>query len=183
VFKNFFINGGMNFGLKAGNHVDVMRRLPVHDPIKNASIGDLRVKVGTLEIIHSEDRLSVAKLVTYDSMEKRPLLDYEAVMVGDRLDLSSIRAAPTPQIDAQIAIPLESEKVALLKAKTRAEKLIQEGERSLTTLELKTKSQAAAARSNTSKVARAPASVGTKTSPKVTGQNSKKVGKTPLKKK
>ena len=183
VFKNFFINGGMNLGLKAGSHVDVMRRLPVHDPIKNASIGDLRVKVGTLEIIHSEDKLSVAKLVTYESMEKRPLLDYEAVMVGDRLDLGSMRAAPAPQIDAQIAIPLESEKVALLKGKTRAEKLIQEGERSLATLELKTKSQAATARRNNRKVARAPASVGTKTSPKGTVQNSKKVGKTPLKKK
>lgn len=183
VFKNFFINGGMNFGLQAGMHVDVMRRLPVHDPIKNASVGDLRVKVGTLEIIHSEDKLSVARLVGYDSMEKRPLLDYEAVMVGDRLDLASLRAASAPQTENTAANTLEAKKVALLGGKTRAQKLIQEGERSLATLELKTKAQAAAAPAQNKAVARAPASVAAPA--KVVAKNSKakQAGKTPLKKK
>lgn len=188
IYKNFFINGGENFGLKPGLHVDVMRRLPVHDPLKNASIGDFRVKVGTVEIIHSEDKISVARLVSYDSMEKRPLLDYEAIMVGDRLDLASLRMAPPPEATNASAITLEGEKVALLKAQSKAEKLIQEGERSLATLEMRTKAQAASARAaaNSKRVARAPASVGAKAAAKPaskTGVKSKRSGKTALKKK
>ncbi|MCC6137445.1 MAG: hypothetical protein IT287_02345 [Bdellovibrionaceae bacterium] len=184
VFKNFFINGGQNLGLQAGMHVDVSRRLPVHDPLKNASIGDLRVKVGTLEIIHSEGKISVARLVSYDSMEKRPLLDYEAVMVGDRLDLASLRAAPVVKEHVVPANSLQGEKVALLKPQSKAEKLIQEGERHLANLEMKTKAQAAANK----RLARAPASVGgAKSKPKnfakPTARATQSAGKTTLKKK
>lgn len=141
VFKNYFINGGSSVGLRVGTHVDVLRRLPVHDPIKNTSIGDLRVKVGTLEVIHVEGKISVARLVKYDSMEERPLLDYEAVMVGDRLDLATIRL-PQQENQAFNDEPEEmAQKVALLRGKSRAERLIQEGERHLANLEMKTKAQ------------------------------------------
>lgn len=183
VYKNFFINGGQNLGLKPGMLVDVSRRLPVHDPLKNASIGDLRVKVGTLEIIHSESNISVARILSYDSMEKRPLLDYEAVMVGDRLDLSSLRAAPRVEEQASSANSLESEKVALLKTQSKAEKLIQEGERHLANLEMKTKAEYAANK----RVARGPASVSRKAKAKNFAKPAQKstpsAGKTTLKKK
>jgi hypothetical protein len=76
VYKNYFINGGELLGLKKGTIVDVLRRLPMHDPIKNISIGDLRVKVGEIEIIHSDALLSVARLISQDSPENRPVLDY-----------------------------------------------------------------------------------------------------------
>jgi len=91
VYKNYFINGGANFGLVKGKRVDVIRRLPVHDPIKNSSVGDLFVKVGEIEIIHSDARLSVARPLSIDNLADRPILDFEAVMIGDRLDLSSVR--------------------------------------------------------------------------------------------
>lgn len=176
VFRNFFVNGGENFGLKPGMHVDVLRRLPVHDPIKNASVGDLHVKVGTVEILHSESRLSVARLVSYDSMEQRPLLDFEAVMVGDRLDLASLRAAPPVAAPANT---LKGEKVALLKAQSRAEKLIREGERSLASLEMKTRAEAAQNKA----VARAPASSGVKATGGKKAVKSKTARKPALKKK
>lgn len=184
VFKNFFINGGQNLGLKLGMHVDVTRRLPVHDPLKNASIGDLKVKVGTLEIIHSESKISVARLVSYDSMEKRPLLDYEAIMVGDRLDLESLRAAPVVKDEDSPAKSLEGEKVALLKTQSKAEKLIQEGERHLANLEMKTKAETA----SNKRVARGLASVGGVKNKsaglaKSSGKTLKRAGKPTLKKK
>lgn len=157
VFKNFFINGGLDLGLQAGTHVDVVRRLPVHDPLKNASIGDLRVKVGTLEIIHAEGKISVARLVGVDSMAQRPLLDYEAVMVGDRLDLSSLRLAPGEVQEAQQQSLELEQKVALLRGQSRAERLIQEGERHLANLEMKTKAEGQTDVASTSAVvARAP---------------------------
>lgn len=123
IYKNYFINGGANFGLGKGAIVDVLRRLPIHDPLKNASIGDLRVKVGELEIIHSEDKLSIARQVIQESPENRPILDYEAVMVGDRLDLKTLRQPHK-----------EEKKVALLAHPNKAQNLIKEGEQHLATL-------------------------------------------------
>ena len=135
VFKNFFINGGENMGLKKGSIVDVLRRVPFHDPLKNISVGDIRVKVAELEVIHSDGLLSVARQIHLENPEDRPVLDYEAVMVGDRLDLASIRAAKklvTPDLNAQTAIlAVPGEKVALLNPSNEAKQLMKEGEQNL----------------------------------------------------
>jgi hypothetical protein len=90
--------------------------VPFHDPIKNISVGDIRVKVGELEIIHTERLLSVARQVSLETPENRPVLDYEAVMVGDRLDLVSARG---------------STKMALLNRPNEAKELMKEGEQNL----------------------------------------------------
>lgn len=124
VYKNFFINGGGKLGLKKGMIVDVLRRLPMHDPIKNISVGDLRVKVGELEIVQGDEYLSVGKLVSSENPENRAVLDYDAVMVGDRLDLASVRESKQ----------LEGEKIALLNRSDKAKSLMKEGERHLETL-------------------------------------------------
>ncbi len=116
VFKNFFINGGENLGLKKGHIVDVLRRVPFHDPLKNISVGDIRVKVAELEIIHADGLLSVARQIRMEDPESRPVLDYEAVMVGDRLDLATARAP---------------KKMALLNPSNEAKQLMKEGEQNL----------------------------------------------------
>ena len=116
VFKNFFINGGENLGLRKGHIVDVLRRVPFHDPLKNISVGDIRVKVAELEIIHADGLLSVARQITMEDPENRPVLDYEAVMVGDRIDLASTRAP---------------KKMALLNPPNEAKQLMKEGDQNL----------------------------------------------------
>ena len=135
IFKNFFINGGENLGLKKGYRVDVLRRVPFHDPLKNISVGDIRVKVGELEIIHADRLLSVARQISLENPEDRPVLDYEAVMVGDRLDLASSRAPKTPMVPdisaGNAILPLQGEKVALLNPPNEAKQLMKEGEQNL----------------------------------------------------
>lgn len=135
VYKNYFINGGTQLGLNKGTVVDVLRRLPVHDPLKNSAIGDLRVKVGELEIIHADAKISVGRILSLNSPEDRPILDYEALMIGDRLDLSTIKAAaksPTAQLQA---IDPQLQQIALLDKKTSAQELVAEGKRHLASLE------------------------------------------------
>ena len=105
IYKNYFINGGSALGLVKGKRVDVIRRLPVHDPIKNSSIGDLFVKVGSIEIIHSDKKISVARPLSFEKPEDRPILEYETVMIGDRLDLQSISDVHV----AAVHIPSEEE--------------------------------------------------------------------------
>ncbi len=119
VYKNFYINAGAKRGLKKGAIVDVLRRLPLHDPLRNMSVGDLKVKVAELEIIFGDEYLSIARISKYENPEERPLLDVDAVMIGDRLDLASIKNPPAPV--------LPSENVALLAPKIEAKLSVQEG--------------------------------------------------------
>ena len=120
VYRNYYINVGAQRGLKKGSIVDVVRRLPLHDPLRNTSVGDLKVKVAELEIIFGDEYLSIARVSKLESPEDRPLLDVDAVMIGDRLDLASIKNPPAPV--------LPTENVALLTPKNEAKLSQQEGE-------------------------------------------------------
>ena len=92
VYADYFIRGGAKLGLSKGVLVSVVRRVPVHDPFENASVGDFFVKVADIEIIHVDARKSIGRLVEIDRRQARPMLTYDAIMIGDRLDLTSMRA-------------------------------------------------------------------------------------------
>lgn len=92
VYADYFIRGGTKLGLNKGVLVSVMRRVPVHDPFENASVGDFKVKVADIEIIESDSNKSIGRLVEIDRRNARPMLTYDAIMIGDRLDLDSMRA-------------------------------------------------------------------------------------------
>lgn len=92
VYADYFIRGGKKLGLAKGVLVSVMRRIPVHDPFENASVGDFQVKVADIEIIEADSNKSIGRLVEIDRRAARPMLTYDAVMIGDRLDLDSMRA-------------------------------------------------------------------------------------------
>ncbi len=91
VYADYFIKGGANLGLTKGTLVSVNRRVPVHDPFDNKSVGDFYVKVADIEIIQSDSEKSIGRLIEIDRREARPMLTYDAVMIGDRLDLTSMR--------------------------------------------------------------------------------------------
>ena len=101
VYADYYIKGGRSLGLEKGVLVSVVRRLPVHDPFDNASVGDFKVKVADVEIIHADADKSIGRLVEIDRREARPMLTFDAIMIGDRLDLDSLRAKvaylPAPQ--------------------------------------------------------------------------------------
>ncbi len=101
TYADYFIRGGSKLGLSKGVLVSVMRRVPVHDPFENASVGDFHVKVADIEIIASDSKKSIGRLVEIDRRQARPMVAYDAIMIGDRLDLNSMRAKvsyrPAPQ--------------------------------------------------------------------------------------
>lgn len=94
-YKEFFINGGSNQGLKEGAWVTVERRVPVHDPFQNAAIGDMYVPVGDLELIKVAQDLSVARLLEIKNPYFRPILEFDAIMLGDKLNLATLRQPQT----------------------------------------------------------------------------------------
>lgn len=90
VYHDFYINAGPEAGLKKGQFVSVIRQVPVHDPIQNKQQATLTVSIGKLQIIHVERGITVARLHSELGDDERPTVEFEAVMVGDRIDLGSL---------------------------------------------------------------------------------------------
>lgn len=87
TFHDFYINSGSDAGIKKGQYLPVVRQVPVHDPVQNKQQGMLSIPIGKLLIIHVERGLSVARLATELGNDERPSLEFESVMIGDRVDL------------------------------------------------------------------------------------------------
>ena len=98
VFHDYYINAGSADGVKAGTYVTVVREIPVHDPVQNKQQGTLSVRVAYLQILHVEKNLAVARLAGELSNASRPVLEYEALMIGDKVDLKS-QTSQVPKID------------------------------------------------------------------------------------
>lgn len=89
TYHDFYINAGPEAGFKRGMYVTVVRPVPVHDPVQNKQQGTLNIGVAKLQVIHVEHGITVARLYSEFTDEERPTLEYESVMIGDRIDPSS----------------------------------------------------------------------------------------------
>jgi hypothetical protein len=89
AYHDFYINAGPEAGFKKGMFVTVVRLVPVHDPIQNKQQATLTVDVARLQVIHVERNITVARLDLEFTDEDRPTLEYESVMIGDRIDPAS----------------------------------------------------------------------------------------------
>jgi hypothetical protein len=98
--KDFFINAGAELGLKPDMVVVVTRRHALYDSYQNRSPGDLIVPVGQLRIIHVQKDLSVARMEKMLDRGSLPALELDAIMIGDRLDLSTAKMIRTKSAEA-----------------------------------------------------------------------------------
>ena len=89
TYRDYYINAGEEEGLRAGMIVTVERSQSTYDHHQNMSPGELRVAVGKLKIIHVQKGLSVGRLHSRFSSDHRPMLNYNYIMIGDHLDLST----------------------------------------------------------------------------------------------
>ncbi|OFZ17872.1 MAG: hypothetical protein A2Z20_05850 [Bdellovibrionales bacterium RBG_16_40_8] len=89
--KDYYISAGEKDGLRKNMIVSVLRRQSLYDQYQNKSLGDLVVAVGQLRIIHVQPDISVARLEKIVDSESRPVIDFDAIMVGDKVDLNSAK--------------------------------------------------------------------------------------------
>lgn len=127
VYKDFYINAGPEAGFKKGVYIAVVRPIPIHDPIQNKQQGTLNVPVGHLQVIHVDRGITVARMQDELSDEERPTLEFEGVMVGDKIDLGSMtttapkRPAPAKKSGFFGAVaPTETQETAKLEVKLEA---------------------------------------------------------------
>lgn len=89
TFKDYYINAGFDEGLREGTVLDVVRRIPIHDSLKNQAQGDLVLVIAKVKVMHVQKNISVARLYSTTTARQRPVADFNAIMIGDELDLSS----------------------------------------------------------------------------------------------
>lgn len=91
--KDFYLNAGVEAGLKKGVVLSVQRRVPLYNTITNSSAGDLQLHVAKIKVIHVQNRLSVARLVNEATPIELPILEDSFILIGDRVDLGSATTA------------------------------------------------------------------------------------------
>src|SRR5205823_4199211 len=94
VYRDYYVNIGTETGVRAGSILAVYRRIPVVDVYRNKAQGDLIVPVGHLRVIHSQKTMSVCRLAGRASESQVPVMDYEAVMMGDRVEIAGNDMGP-----------------------------------------------------------------------------------------
>ena len=78
---------GSNQGLENGTVLDIFRQESVLDPYASKNRYSYKVKIGELKVIHSDTDASIATLNNFDNSADRPLLEVNAPMVGDQINV------------------------------------------------------------------------------------------------
>lgn len=103
VYHDFYIGAGSEAGFKKGMFVTVVRPLPIHDPIQNKQQATLNVTVARLQVIQVGKGITVGRLYSEMNNDERPTLEFEAVMIGDRVDLSSLTSEAPPKSQPKVS--------------------------------------------------------------------------------
>jgi hypothetical protein len=85
--KNYFINMGSNQGLKKGTKLNIYRHHSELDPYQNQMRFDFKIKVGQLEVIHTEKTTSITKLKNFLQEDSDIQLEIDAPIIGDIVEI------------------------------------------------------------------------------------------------
>ena len=89
TYRDYYINGGIEHGVKKGMILTVTRRLTLYDSYKANSPKELMVEVGRIKVIYAQKGLSVARYYGEFGRQSRATLENDFIMVGDKIDMSS----------------------------------------------------------------------------------------------
>jgi hypothetical protein len=87
---DYYINAGSEAGLKKDMYAKVVRSTSVQDPGQNRAQGTLHIAIANVQLIQVEKNISVARLYSELSDDERPAVEFEAIMLGDRIDMDSV---------------------------------------------------------------------------------------------
>lgn len=81
--KNYYVNIGSNQGVEEGSILAVFRNLSRENPYNNKNRVNYRVKIGELNVIHSEGDSAITELKSIKDGEHDPYFEVEGFMIGD----------------------------------------------------------------------------------------------------
>ena len=86
--KNYYINMGSQQGLQKGTVLDVFRIISKSNPYNNKKRVNYSVKVGELEVLHTEDSSAITIMKNIADGKKDPVFDIRAFMIGDKVSVA-----------------------------------------------------------------------------------------------
>ncbi|TNE99400.1 MAG: hypothetical protein EP326_08205 [Deltaproteobacteria bacterium] len=87
VKKNYYVNIGKQQGVDQGTQLDVFRIVSRQDPYGDKKMYNFKVKVGELEVLHTEENSSIGILKNINKDEKSPYFEINNFMIGDRVSV------------------------------------------------------------------------------------------------
>lgn len=87
VKKNYYMNIGSNQGVQEGSILDVFRLISRLDPYESKKRYNYRVKIGEIEVLHSEDNAAIGHLKGIRSDQRAPFFEVGQFMIGDHVNV------------------------------------------------------------------------------------------------
>ena len=81
--RNYYVDIGSEQGVSKGTTLDVFRTISKSNPYNDQKRVNYRVKIGELEVLHSEDGSSIGILKAFEGGKKSPLFEISSFMIGD----------------------------------------------------------------------------------------------------
>jgi hypothetical protein len=91
IYRDFYVNLGSDQGAKAGSILAVYRRQGVVDYYRNTLHEDLLVPVAHMKVIQASQTMSVARLESITPSKQIPVVEFNSIMMGDRVELVAER--------------------------------------------------------------------------------------------
>lgn len=97
VIKDFYLNAGVDDGIKKNLVVTVYRGLNIRDASGAQSFGEIIVPVGQLQVVSVYPKLSVAREYKVISRDENAMLEQPGIMNGDKVELKDSFVGRRPQ--------------------------------------------------------------------------------------
>ena len=79
---------GSEQGLSKGTEIDVFRVISRYNPYDDSKRINYKVKIGKLEILHTENDSAIGRIKTTNLGENDPVFDIDSFMIGDHVAVS-----------------------------------------------------------------------------------------------
>ena len=86
--KNYYVNIGAEQGVKSGTTLDVFRIISKSNPYDNLKRINYKVKIGEIEVLHSDEHAAIGSLKRIKLGIKDPLFEISGFMIGDYVSVS-----------------------------------------------------------------------------------------------
>lgn|GEM_PF-1543441 len=81
--RDFYVNLGAAQGVREGDALEVLRRVPSYDATNQKLYRDITFPIARLRVIHSEPNAAIARLDKMLDGAKVPVIEPSSVMIGD----------------------------------------------------------------------------------------------------
>jgi hypothetical protein len=88
IKRNYFVNVGAIQGVRSGTTLDVFRNNSIDNPFDTNKRIHYKVKIGELQIIHSDNASSIAKSKSFLEHAIDLQLEINSFMIGDHVAVS-----------------------------------------------------------------------------------------------